>query len=253
MAHLSRIHPACHPAFLRHTPAMINAARARIIARERGPALAVDLGVNFVLPYVIYSYAAPHVGDVRALLASSVPPIVWSIIEFIRHRRLDALSILVLAGIVLSLLAFFGGGGARMLQLREKLVTGIVGVAFLFSAAIRRPLIYELARAGMARNGSAEAERMRGLVNDPLFRRSMTIMTVVWGLGLIADVAIAAVLVFTLPIKAYLIVNPIEGYMVLGALGLWTFWFSRKSKAKNEAIRAAQAPLTPTATPPTAL
>lgn len=218
---------------------MIDAARARSIARERGPALAADVAVNFVLPYVIYSYAAPHVGDVRALLASSIPPILWSLVEFIRHRRLDALSILVLAGIVLSLLAFFGGGGARMLQLREKLVTGVVGVAFLFSAAIRHPLIYELARAGMARRGSAEAERMRGLVDDPLFRRSMTIMTVVWGMGLIADVVIAAVLVFTLSIKAYLIVNPIEGYAVLGALGLWTFWYSRRSKARNEAIRAA--------------
>ena len=70
------------------------------------------------------------------------------------HRRLDALSLLVLAGIVLSLLAFFGGGGPRMLQLREKLVTGVIGLAFLASAAVGRPLIYELARAGMARSGS---------------------------------------------------------------------------------------------------
>ena len=220
---------------------MIDTARARTIARERGPALAADIAVNFVLPYVIYSYAAPHVGDVQALLASSIPPILWSIVEFIRHRRLDAISIMVLAGIALSLVAFFGGGGARMLQLREKLVTGIVGIAFLVSAAIRRPLIYELARAGMARRGSAEAERMRSLVNDPLFRRSMTIMTVVWGLGLIADVAIAAILVFSLSIKAYLIVNPIEGYAVLGALGLWTFWYSKRSKVRNEAVRAGRA------------
>lgn len=220
---------------------MIDSARARTIAKERGPALAADLGVNFVLPYVIYSYASPHMGDVRALLASSVPPILWSIVEFVRHRRLDAISVMVLAGILLSLLAFFGGGGARMLQLREKLVSGLACMACLFSAAIRRPLIYELARAGMARKGDAEAERMRGLVNDPLFRRSMTIMTVVWGLGLIADVAIAAILVFTISIKAYMIINPIEGYALLGGLGLWTFWYSRRSKARNEAIRAAAA------------
>lgn len=218
---------------------MIAAARIRATVMERGPALAADLGVNFVLPFVIYSYAAPHWGDVRALIASSIPPILWSIVEFVRHRRLDALSMLVLAGIVLSLLAFFGGGGARMLQLREKLVTGVVGLAFLFSAAIRRPLIYELARAGMARRGSAEAERMRSLVDDPLFRRSMTLMTLVWGFGLIADVAIASALVFSLTIKEYMIVNPIEGYAVLGALGLWTFWYGRRAKSRNEAIRAA--------------
>lgn len=218
---------------------MIDSTRARALAKERGPALAADLGVNFLLPYVIYSFASPHVGDVRALLASSIPPILWSIVEFLRHRRLDAISVLVLAGISLSLLTFFGGGGARMLQLREKLVTGLVGLAFLLSAAIRRPLIYELARAGMVRRGDAEAERMRGLVDDPLFRRSMTIMTVVWGLSLIADVAIAIVLVFTLSIKDYMIAGPITGYALLGGLGPWTFWYSRRSKARNESIRTA--------------
>ena len=219
---------------------MIDAATARMMIQTKGPAFAADIGVNFVLPFLIYSYAAPRLGDVQALLVSSVPPILWSITEFIRHRRLDALSLLVLAGIVLSLLAFFGGGGPRMLQLREKLVTGVIGIAFLVSAAFGRPLIYELARAGMARSGSAEAERMRGLRSDRRFRRSMTIMTVMWGFGLILDVAIGAALVFSLTIKEYMIVNPIEGYAVLGGLSLWTFWYSRRSKARNEALRAAE-------------
>lgn len=220
---------------------MIDAAKARLLIRTRGPAFAADVGVNFVLPYVIYSYAAPQLGDVQALLASSLPPILWSAVEFARHRKVDALSLMVLAGIVLSLLAFFGGGGPRMLQLREKLVTGLIGIAFLVSAAIRRPLIYELARAGSARKGGAEADRLHGLRDDPLFRRSMNIMTVVWGFGLIVDVAVAAVLIFTLTIKEYMIVNPFEGYGVLGALSLWTFWFSRRSQARNDAKRAAAA------------
>ena len=220
---------------------MVDRAKAGAMLRTKGPAFVADVAVNFVLPFLIYSYAAPRLGDVQALLASSVPPILWSIAEFIRHRRLDALSLLVLAGIVLSLLAFFGGGGPRMLQLREKLVTGVIGIAFLLSAAVGRPLIYELARAGMARSGSAEAERMHGLRTDRRFRRSMTIMTVVWGFGLILDVAIGAALVFSLTIKEYMIVNPIEGYAVLGVLSLWTFWYSRRSKTRNEALRAAEA------------
>jgi len=148
---------------------MIDAAQARTMLRTRGPAVAADIGVNFVLPYLIYSYTAAYVGDVKALLASSIPPIVWSLAEFIRHRRLDALSVLVLAGIVLSLLAFVGGGGPRMLQLREKLVSGVIGLAFLISAAIGRPLIYELARAGMAREGASEADRLPELNDDRVF------------------------------------------------------------------------------------
>ena len=199
----------------------------------------LDLGVNLLLPFIIYSYAAPIIGDVKALLASSVPPILWSLIEFVRTRRLDVISLLVLAGIVLSLLAFFGGGGARMLQLREKLVTGVIGLAFLVSAAIRRPLIYEFARAGLIRRGSTEAERMVRMRDDRLFRRSMTIMTVVWGFALLSDVAIGAALIFMLSIRDYLLVGPIEGYAFMGGLALWTFWYSRRSQARNEATRAA--------------
>ena len=218
---------------------MIDAAQARLLIRTRGTAFAADVIVNFVLPYVIYSYCAPRVGDVQALLASSVPPILWSVIEFIRHRRVDALSILVLAGIVLSLLAFFGGGGPRMLQLREKLVTGLIGLAFLVSAAIRRPLIYEIAKAGSARRDPDAAARLHGLSGNPHFRRSMTIMTIVWGFGLIIDVAIAAVLIFTLTIKEYMIVNPFEGYGIMGALGLWTWWYARRAEARGQARQTA--------------
>src|SRR4051794_29697578 len=110
--------------------------------------IAIELLVNFLLPYVVYVKAEAGIGQVHALLAASLPPIVWSVIEFARKRRVDAVSILVLAGIVLSLLAFLGGGSVRFLQLRENLVTGLIGLAFLGSAAIGRPLIYQLARAG---------------------------------------------------------------------------------------------------------
>jgi hypothetical protein len=211
----------------------------RTLIRTKGPGLALEIGVNFVLPYLIYSYAAPHVGDVKALLASSLPPILWSAVEFARHRRLDAVSLLALAGIVLSLLAFFGGGGAKMLQLREKLVTGLIGLVFLLSAAIGKPLIYELARAGSLRRGAtAEADRMLALKDDKMFRRSMTLMTVVWGLGLMLDVAVAVVMVFALTIKQYLIAGSIEGYVFTGALALWTFWYARRAKLRGEAFRA---------------
>ncbi|HEX5419075.1 MAG TPA: hypothetical protein VFY39_03680 [Gammaproteobacteria bacterium] len=59
----------------------------------------------------------------HALMAASAPPIVWAIAEFARRRRIDALSILVLAGVGLSLLVYLSGGSVRVLQLREKLVT----------------------------------------------------------------------------------------------------------------------------------
>lgn len=207
--------------------------------RKDGGHVLVEALVNFILPFLIYSYAEAPLGPVKALLASSAPPILWSMVEFARHRRVDALSLLVVSGILLSLLAMLGGGGIRFLQLREKLVTGVIGLVFLGSAAIGKPLIYELARATMRRKSEGEAQEFEALRVHAGFRRTMTIMTLVWGFGLIADVTLAVALIFALSIKEYLIVNPILGYGTMGGLSLWTFLYARRAKRRGEALRAA--------------
>ena len=214
-------------------------ARITAYIRKNGAHVLVEALVNFILPFVIYNYAEAPLGDVRALLASSVPPILWSLVEFARHRRLDALSVLVVSGIALSLLAMLGGGGAQFLQLREKLVTGIIGLAFVGSALIGKPLIYELARATMRRKSEDEAQEFEALQVHAGFRRTMMVMTLVWGFGLLADVAVSVVLVFVLSIREYLIVNPILGYGTMGALSLWSFFYGQRAKRRGEARRAA--------------
>ena len=193
------------------------------------------------MPFAIYNYAEAPLGQVRALLASSALPILWSLIEFARHRRLDAVSALVVAGIALSLLAMLGGGGVRFLQLREKLATGVIGLVFVGSAVIGKPLIYQLARASMRRKSEDEAHKFEALQVHAGFRRTMTIMTLVWGFGFLADVAVSVVLVFALSIREYLIVNPILGYGTMGALALWSFLYGRRAKRRGEARAAAAA------------
>ena len=214
-------------------------ARLTSWLRQNGSQVLFEALINFVLPFAIYSYAEAPLGEVKALLLSSAPPILWSIIEFSRHRRLDALSVLVVSGIALSLLAMLGGGGVKFLQLREKLVTGVIGLAFVGSVVIGKPLIYELARASMRRKSEGEAQEFEALQVHAGFRRTMKVMTLVWGFGLLADVALGVVLVFQLSIKEYLIVNPILGYGTMGALSLWSFIYGRSAKRRGEARRAA--------------
>jgi len=216
---------------------------ARIVAylRNNGGHVLVEALVNFILPFAIYSYAQASLGDVRALLLSSAPPIAWSLVEFARHRRVDALSALVVAGIVLSLLAMIGGGGPKFLQLRENLVTGVIALVFLGSAAIGKPLIYQLARASMRRKSADEAQEFEALQVHAGFRRTMTVMTLVWGLGLLANVAVSVALVFALSIRTYLIVGPIVGYATMGLLTLWTFLYGQRARRRGEARRAAAA------------
>ena len=217
-------------------------ARTRIVGmlRRNGRGTATELLVNFALPFLVYDLAKPHLGDAHALMASSAPPIIWAIVQFARSRRVDFISMFVLAGIALSLLAMAGGGSVKFLQLRERLVTVVIGLAFVISALIGRPLIYEFARASMRRNQSDQLAEFEARRNEAGFRRAMTTMTLVWGFGLLAEAAVAVVLVLKLTIKQYLIVSPIIGYSATGLLTAWTFIYVRALRRRGEARRKAE-------------
>ncbi len=216
-------------------------AKALDLTRRHGPGVAREVLVNFIAPFLIYDLSRHRLGDVHALMAASAPPVAWSVFEFARKRRVDAVSIFVIVGIALSLLAFLGGGSAKLLQLRENLVGGLTGLVFLGSAAIRKPLFYQLAHASMMRRSAEEAAAFAARRDLPGFRRSMTVVTVVWGLTLLTQTAIACVLVFSLSIHDYLLVSPIVGYSFLGLMIGWTVLYIRRRRRLAAAHDAAMA------------
>lgn len=224
-------------------------AQAWEFARRQGGHFALQVLVNAVLPLVIFDLEQKPLGDVGALLASSIPPIAWSLVEFARRRKVDALSILALTGIALSMLAFIGTGGAKFLQLRETLVGGLIGLIFVGSALIRRPIMYYLARATMLRSNPTEAQNLQDLRGNVFFERTMMVMTLVWGLGLLAHTSLNVALVFAVSIPTYLAIAPVTGYGTMGALGLFTFLYARRARRLGAERRAAAEAATRAASP----
>ncbi|WP_345813731.1 VC0807 family protein [Paraburkholderia sp. PREW-6R] len=200
------------------------------------PGFVLELVVNFLLPWLAYRYALPHLGETGALIASAVPPIVWSLIELVRFRRVDALSVIVVAGIVLSVAAMAVGGSPRMLLLRESLVSGAIGIAFLLSLPMRRPLIFYLARASVAREMEGGAARFEALWRErPGLAAAMRLMTLVWGVGLTAETMLRAWMALTWPVERFLVVSPFIGYGIYGGLTLWTVWYRKTLRSRAEA------------------
>ncbi len=194
---------------------------------------AIDLLVNLALPWLVYHFAEPVWGEYGALLASSVPPILWSAAELAWHRRVDALSVIVLAGIALSLGATLLGGDARLLLVRESLVSGLIGVAFLGSLTTSKPLVYFLARATVAREGGERAADFEDWWQDDQARTMIRGMTTGWGIGLIGEAVLRTWLAWHWPPEQFLAVAPFVSYGVMGALFLWTLWY-RQRLAKND-------------------
>ena len=195
--------------------------------RQNGQVVAIEAAVNLVAPALIYAALHTDWGDVPALLASAGPPLVWSLVGLIRNRRIDALSIMVLVGMALSLVALIGGGSVRFLQLREKLVTALIAAAFLGSAAIGRPLIGPLARATVARESADSLAKFDAQRNSPFLRHTIMVMTLVWGIGLAIDFALSVALIYSVSVVDYLVIGPIVGYITIGGLTVWTVLYRR--------------------------
>ena len=130
--------------------------------------VALDFLVNLGGPFLVYQLATGHMSETAALIVSAAPPILWSIGQIIWSRKLDALSLLVISGIALTLVATLLGGSPRLLLIRESFITGIFGLIFLGSLLFPRPLLFYLAKTTVTKQGT-ERRSVRITLVDPWF------------------------------------------------------------------------------------
>lgn len=192
--------------------------------------LGLELLVNLALPWLVYSWAKPW-GELTALIACAIPPLVWSVGELILTRRLDALSLFVLGGIVLSMIAMLLGGSPRMLLVRESLISGMVGLLFLGTAWLKKPLLYHIARASLARQQEDGASAFENtLAREPQVLHSLRVMSLVWGGALVGEALLRSYLAWHWTPSQFLAISPFVSYGIIGLMVLWTFWYRQRLK-----------------------
>src|SRR5258708_38726359 len=96
------------------------------------------LFINIALPWVAYRLAQPHRGPMGALAASAAPLIAWIVWDLYHSQHFDALSAIVLAGIVPTLLWALLDRGAHRRAIEDPIVSGASGLA------VRRPMLLRL-------------------------------------------------------------------------------------------------------------
>jgi hypothetical protein len=190
-----------------------------------------ELFANFLAPYLVFEALDARFGDKWSLIASALPPLLWSGYELARTRRLDAISVTVVSGILLTVGATFMGGSARLIQIRDALVTGAIGVMFLATLLLEKPMIFYLARATMARDTVAGEAEFEAMWLRPGVPRIFRVLTAVWGVGLILQTALMCYLAWIWPIQRYLLLSPYIGYGIFGLLMAWSLWYRRRKIA----------------------
>jgi hypothetical protein len=187
-----------------------------------------EIFANFLAPYLVYELLDARYGDVTALIASAMPPLIWSAYELVKTRRLDAISVIVVSSILFTLVATGMGGSARLIQVRDALVTAVIGVLFLATLVMKRPMIFYLARATMARNTAEGAERFEALWLRPGIPQVFRALTWFWGVGLVLQTGLMCGLAWAWPISRYLLLSPFIQAAVFGLMMVWSLMYLKR-------------------------
>ena len=176
--------------------------------------------------------------SVAALVLSGVFPAAGVTIGFIRHRRVDALGVLVLAGIAVGALLGLVSHNPRLVLDEGSVVTAAFGLVCLGSLSTSKPLMYRLAMEFVGMD-TAKGHEFTGLWQYAEFRHVFRVMTIVWGIGYLAEAAARVVIVQNTSAGTALAISKVMPYAVAAVLTAWTIGYGRHSKRKGERLAAA--------------
>ncbi|MFB7181209.1 VC0807 family protein [Streptomyces sp. NPDC056257] len=203
----------------------------------------LTIGLNVVAPIITYNTLVDDHGwsEFSALLLSSAWPVLDSVISVAWHRKLDEFAVVTLVFIVITAgVSLVGDPSARALLVKDSAVTGLFGLLCLSTLLAKRPLMFYFGRK-FATDGTPESTAWwNGLWQYEGFRTTMTRMTLVWGVAYVIEAVVRVILAYTLSTKTMVALSPIMIYTVLGALGVWTALYGKRSQAEGER-RAAEA------------
>ena len=199
---------------------------------------------DVVGPLVLYKVLrSTGMTAVTALLLSGVPPALAVIMNGIRHRRLDFVGALVLAGIVVGVVFGLVTHNARLILVEGSVPTGVLGIAFLGSLWARRPLLYSLALEFIGPD-SRRGQEMTLFWQSAAFRRDFRLMTAVWGAAFLLEAALRIVIIYNTSTGTALTISKITPWIFVGVLSAWTVAHGARQRKKAARLAATASPVT---------
>jgi hypothetical protein len=192
-------------------------------------------------PLAAYSLLrSAGLSSVTALVLSGAFPALGIAVGVAQSRRVDAIGVLVLAGIAVGTVLGLVSGNARLVLVEGSVPTAVFGLLCLGSLWSRRPLIFRFALEFMG----ADTPRGRdfdALWQYPSFRHAFRLFTIVWGVTYLAEAAARIVIVETTSTATALTVSKVMPYTVAAVLVLWMTAYGRRVKRAGERMAQAQA------------
>jgi hypothetical protein len=193
--------------------------------------------ISLVGPLLTYRAAAPHMPTNDALLLAGVLPLLRTAYGFIRHHRLNLIGVFSLLTVALKTLLALVLKDTRLILVSDSLITAVLGITLLASLLTASPMLIRLAQSILATTSSTQSQQLIQRWQQPDMHRFFTIITAVWGIGLLLECAVQVFLAFTLTTEQVLLLSPLVRYGVWVILVLWAVLFRWMSRSRSHTTR----------------
>lgn len=200
------------------------------IARD----IAIPIGGYFAL-------RALGCSDFLALAAGAVWSAGVTVVGVVRARRIDPMAAVMLGVFAIGLVGALISGDARIMIIKDSVGTAVVGVAFLISAAMHRPMTYVAARKTMT--GEKLAGFEAAYRTKPSMRRAFEQLAVLWGAGLFGEAVLRVVLALRLPVATMAWLSSVLMVVTIGGLTVITARVVKRLRAAAAAAESSPAQL----------
>lgn len=172
----------------------------------------VNIFISWLFPcilVIVLSYFS--ISNTVALAIAGAIPFIRTIIVLILRRKVDWIGVVgALSFVVALIVTLLSGGSSLPLKLYHPVITGTIGLIFIASIAIGKPLLLIILQ--MLKRGNVEQFK------NPEFRKTMTVKTALIGVIFTIDAGIHIIMALTLSTVAYLTMSRIVTIILIIAL-----------------------------------
>lgn len=134
----------------------------------KGNIVVWDIICYIVFPLVVWNYMRDDIGDYYAMLLSSVPGIIYTVIRFFKVGKIQFFGLFMLGSLTLSTAVDVLSGSAIQMLWNRVYFAGFVGLFFLGSMVIKRPIALYLALDVMEMQG-----KKRSVLKKQFFQKKV--------------------------------------------------------------------------------
>lgn len=188
------------------------------------------IALNAIVPFLIYVLLRPHVdSELVALAVASSFSAVYTIAIFIWRRKVDPVGAVAVAAFAVVLaISLLAGGNEFVLKVNDTLITGPIGVAFLLSVLVGKPLNAVIAQV---------IAKRRGLAPQPL-QRGSTVLALMIGAMLTVHATVVILMALSLPTAEFVALQRPVGLSIIGVGMAAIWWYRRRLKVSLPATRS---------------